>query len=352
MRIKIMKKHLAICGILILAAVVTTLADWPQYLGPNRNATSQETGLSRSWPKNGPKVFWTFPLGQGWAGASVSDGKVYVLDRVGGKQDVLRCIDLANGKEEWNFAYNAPGTIGEPGSRIVPAIDGNYVYTCGCLGHVHCVDKRTHRAVWKKNIWKDFGGGNRLPTWGITQNPLIYGNMLILAAQTPKAGVVAYDKTTGAVRWTSQPLPGGPGYVSPKIVKIGGDDHLVMISAKSRQRRRRQQPERPGDNRQSPGLEETRQPEREDQSAAEAPAEKSARRPGMGAVVGIDPKTGQVLWTYYGWQCTIPIPNVTEIGDSRLFITGGYRAGSAMIKVQKKPGGFVVEEIYKTQAFG
>ena len=66
----------------------------------------------------------------------------------------------------------------------------------------------------------------------------------------------------------------------------------------------------------------------------------------------MDPKTGRILWTYMGWQCQTPVPNVTAIGDGRLFITGGYRAGAAMIKIEKKGDGFVARHLYKTQEFG
>ena len=283
---------------LVLTASCVMAADWPQYLGPDRNAVSTETGLKRSWPEDGPSVLWTFPLGEGFGGAAVSDGKVYVLDRVGSEQDVLRCIDLATGKQEWTFAYDAPGKFEPPGSRSVPTIEGNYIYTCGSFGHVHCIDKRTHKAVWKKNVWTDFDEGE-VPGWGIAQNPLIYGDLLILASQSKKAGVVAYDKLKGSVQWASPALPGEKGYVSPKLIKIGGDDQLVMISAN-------------------------------------------------GAVMGMAPKTGKVLWSYEGWRSGIPVPNVTEIGDGRIFITGAYEAGSAMIKVEKEGDAFVVRELYKT----
>lgn len=298
-----MKKHLALIAFFVLIASWVSWADWPQYLGPDRNAISTETGLKRSWTEEGPKVLWTVPLAEGFGGPAVSDGKVYVLDRISGKQDVLRCIDLATGKEEWTFTYDAPGKVGRPGSRTVPAIDGDFIYTCGTFGDVYCVDKNTHQAVWNKNIWKDFESGDKFPNWGISQNPLVYGNLLILASQTKEAGVVAYDKLTGSVRWVSPALPGSPGYVSPRIINIEGDDQLVMISAK-------------------------------------------------GAVMGIDPETGKELWSYDGWKCDIPVPNVTEIGDGRIFITGGYKAGSAMIKLEKESEELTITELYQTKDFG
>ncbi len=298
-----MKKYLALTVMFVMiASLVCFAAEWPQYLGPSRNAISTEKGIKRSWDKGAPDVLWTIPLGEGFGGPAVSGGKVYVLDRIGDEQDILRCLDFATGKEEWTFAYDAPGRVDRPGSRSVPTIDGNYVYTCGSFGHVYCFDKRTHKPVWKKNIWTDYTGDN-VPRWAIAQNPLIYDNMLILASQTEKAGVVAYNKLTGSVQWASPELPGKAGYVSPTIINIEGGDQLVMISAN-------------------------------------------------GAVMGMDPKTGKMHWSYEGWQCRIPVPNITEIGDGRIFITGGYRAGSAMIKVEKKSGTFVVSKLFKTDEFG
>ena len=303
-----MKTKLMLIAAIVMMTAGSTLADWHQYLGPNRNATSPEKGLLRSWPQAGPKVLWTVPLGPGYGGAAVDEGKVYVLDREGNNKDVLRCLDLVTGKEQWSYSYDAPGRVSHPGSRSTPAIDGNYIYTCGSFGDLYCFDKNTQKPVWKKNIWKDYGGGN-VPRWAISQNPLIYGDSVIAASQTSKAGVVAYDKLSGQVKWASPALLGNAGYVSPAVVKIDGNDNVVMITAGS-------------------------------------------RGGGGGAVIGIDPENGRQLWVYEGWSCRIPCANVTEIGDGRLFITGGYEAGSAMIKVAKSGDSYAVTELYKTDDFG
>jgi len=303
-----MKNNTILIAVIVMVAAGGTFADWPQYLGPDRNAISPEKKLLRSWPEAGPKVLWTISLGAGYGGAAVSEGKVYVLDRDGDDKDVLRCLDLVTGEEQWSYTYDAPGRVQHPGSRSTPAIDGNYIYTCGSFGDLYCFDKNTHKPVWNKNIWKDYEDGN-VPRWAISQNPLIYGGSVIVASQTSKAGVVSYDKLTGQVKWASPALAGGVGYVSPAIVKIDGNDNLVMITA-------------------------------------------GKRGGGGGAVIGMDPVSGRQLWIYEGWSCQIPIPNVTEIGDGRLFVTGGYKAGSAMIKVEKNGDAYTVTELYKTDDFG
>ena len=285
--------------------------DWPQYLGPNRNGLSAQKGILRSWPQQGPEVLWTVDVGIGFGGPVIKNGKVYLLDRDDKVGDKIRCLDLSSGKEIWNFGYAAPGSVMFPGSRSVPAIDGNLIYSCGPNGNLYCIDINTHKPVWNKNVWTDFGGGE-IPRWAITQCPLVYGDLLILASQAPQAGVVAYEKLTGKVKWTTQSL-GEVGYVSPAIVKVGGASHVVMITA----------------------------------SAGRGESASG------GKVVGINPLTGKILWEYTNWQCSIPVPSAVDAGEGRVLITGGYQAGAAMIKVEKKAdGSYSVTELYKNADFG
>jgi outer membrane protein assembly factor BamB len=293
-------------------AINSTYAqDWPQYLGPNGNSSSTQKNILRSWPQQGPEVLWTANVGIGYGGPVIKNGKVYLLDRDDKVGDKLRCFDLSSGKELWNFGYDAPGSVMFPGSRSVPIIDGNLIYSCGPYGNLYCIDINTHKPVWNKNVWTDFGGGE-IPRWAITQCPLVYGDLLILASQAPKAGVVAYEKLTGKVKWTTPSL-GEVGYVSPALVKVGKESHVIMITA----------------------------------SAGRGESASG------GKVVGIDPLTGKVLWDYTNWQCGIPVPGAVDAGEGKVLITGGYQAGAAMIKIEKKAdGSFGIKELYKNPDFG
>lgn len=285
--------------------------DWPQFYGPDRNSISRQKGLLRSWPKAGPEVLWAVDVGIGYGGPVVKDGKVYLLDRDDKVGDKLRCFDLNTGKELWSFGYEAPGSVMFPGSRSVPTIDGNYIYSVGHNGDLYCIDLNTRKPVWNKNVWTDFGG-EQVPRWAITQCPLVYGDLLIIASQAPKAGVVAYDKHTGNVRWTTPSL-GAVGYVSPSILKVGRENHVIMITA----------------------------------STGRGESAKG------GKVVGIEPLTGKILWEYINWQCGIPIPSAYDAGEGRALITGGYQAGAAMIRVEKKTDGtYGVTELFKNADFG
>ena len=313
--------------LLMLAMIITSsigfAQDWPQYLGPHRNSKSVEKGILRSWPETGPEVLWTVNVGIGYGGPIINDGKVYLLDRDDKVGDNIRCFELSTGKELWNFEYGAPGAVMFQGSRSVPAIDGNYVYSCGQYGDLYCIDINTHKPVWKKNVWTDFGGelpkgdpgfGGPFPTWAISQCPLVYGDLLILASQAPDAGVVAYNKRTGELKWKTPSL-GRTGYVSPTIAKIDGADHLVMITASSGGR--------------------------------------GGQELVPGNVVGIDPLKGDILWKFTDWHCGIPVPGAVDAGDNKLLITGGYELGALMIQVEKKAdGSYGVAELFRTEEFG
>jgi outer membrane protein assembly factor BamB len=301
--------------------------DWPQYLGPRRDSESTQKNILRSWPEKGPEVLWSVNVGIGYGGPVVKDGKVYILDRNDEVGDNMRCFDLDRGEELWNFAYEAPGSVMFPGSRSVPAIDGDYIYSCGPFGDLYCIDINTHKPVWNHNVWTDFGGipgggseggfGSReegsFPTWAIAQCPLVYDDMLILASQAPEAGVVAYDKITGEVKWKTPSL-GPVGYVSPNIVKIDGADHVVMVTASGGGR-----------------------------NTAVTP----------GSIVGIHPLTGEILWEYNNWVCHIPVPSAVDAGENRVLVVGGYELGAVMIKVEKMvDGSFGTTEVFRTEEFG
>jgi outer membrane protein assembly factor BamB len=143
---------------------------------------------------------------------------------------------------------------------------------------------------------------------------LIYRNLLIVASQAAQAGVIAYDKLTGALKWKSTVVSPRAGYVTPSIVKVGGDDHLVMILA-------------------SVGM---------------------GRNTSGGSVIGLDPLSGKLLWTYTGWQCHLPVAHAVDAGEGRMLIAAGYdNAGAALIKVlRKEDSRYEVTELFKNPDFG
>ncbi len=308
-----------IFSVLILMAIFTGSGygqEWPQFLGPERNSISPETGILRSWPETGPEILWTANVGRGYGGPVIKEGKVYLLDRDDEKGDIMRCFDFNDGKELWSFSYDAPGTVSFPGSRSVPAIDGDRIYSCGQNGDLYCIDINTHKPLWNKNIMKDFGGVS-LPVWAISQCPLIYGDLLIVSySKDPYAGLVAFDKLTGDIVWKTEAI-GNETYASPTIAKIAGEDHLVMVFSSTNSFMHKEVSKSPG------------------------------------RIIGYKPQTGEMFWEYNNWENMIQTSPALDAGEGRIVVAGGYELGVVMVKVDKKAdGSYSVSELFKHNNFG
>ena len=232
-----------IAGPLVALAVGTpaTAADWPQWLGPNRDGVWVETGTLDKFPDGGPKVLWRKPIGSGYAGPAVVGGKVYVLDRrakgpapkgagalgtLPGTERVL-CLDAKSGKELWAHEYDCPYTrISYPeGPRTTPVVEGKFVYTLGTMGDMLCLDADTGKPVWSKNFVKESGEKPKKPEakpkksddeglppppvvynvmppiWGFSSHLLVHGDKLITLVGGDGGAVRAFDKKTGKELW-------------------------------------------------------------------------------------------------------------------------------------------------------
>jgi outer membrane protein assembly factor BamB len=187
--------------IVLLACISDIYAqEWPQYLGPNRNGVSAQKGILRTWPQQGPQVLWSVDVGIGFGGPVVKDGKVYLLDRDDKAGDKLRCFDLSSGKELWNFGYEAPGSVMFPGSRSVPTLDGNRIYSCGPYGNLYCIDINTHKPIWNKNVDRFRG----LRFYIQLSVSFSFGNLLICF--TGSQGRSCYWRKADRQGWRSTPL--------------------------------------------------------------------------------------------------------------------------------------------------
>src|SRR6266487_2727864 len=97
----------AVLGILLGggAAVGT---DWPQFRGPHRDGTWDETGILQSFPREGWKIRWRQPVGGGWSSPVVVQGRVFVFDVELAKplsRERLHCFEEKTGKVLWLYAY-------------------------------------------------------------------------------------------------------------------------------------------------------------------------------------------------------------------------------------------------------
>jgi outer membrane protein assembly factor BamB len=217
--------------------------DWPQWMGPHRDAVWSETGILDQLPSEGVRVVWRTPVAGGYAGPAVAGGKVYVLDYVKtsgndkptgiarsqlqGKERVL-CFEAADGKPLWSHAYECPYHISYPaGPRCTPTVGDGKVYTLGAMGNLLCLDAARGTALWSKDFVKDYGV--KVPLWGFCGHPLLDGQKLICIIGGDGTTAMAFDKDTGEEIWRSLSSK-ETGYSAPIIIEAGGVRQLLIWS--------------------------------------------------------------------------------------------------------------------------
>ena len=218
-------------------------ADWPQWMGPNRDGVWPETGILREFPKDGPKVEWRTEISAGYSGPAVADGRVFVADRVLAKgarnpedpfdkktivksTERVLCLDAANGKVLWKHEYECPYQISFPaGPRCTPTVNSGKVYSLGAMGDLYCLDAATGKVVWTKNFPRDYNA--QAPTWGFCGHPLVYKDMLICVVGGQGSVAVAFEKETGNEKWKNLTAR-EPGYSPPTLITSGGKDQIAI----------------------------------------------------------------------------------------------------------------------------
>jgi len=214
---------------LLGSALLLPAADWPQFLGPTRNAIASGADLADTWPKDGPPLAWQHKLGSGWAGPVVAGGKVIVFHRVG-NQELVECLEATTGKELWRQAFPTSyvDNFGfDNGPRGTPCIADGRVFVFGANGNLHALDFATGRLLWSTDVQKDFGAGKGF--FGFACSPLVEGRALLInAGGKDGAGLAAFDTATGKVLWKANDEEAS--YSSPIAATIGGQRHAFFFT--------------------------------------------------------------------------------------------------------------------------
>jgi outer membrane protein assembly factor BamB len=212
----------------------TSGADWPQFRGPRRDGTWDETGILESFPREGLKIRWRQPVGGGWASPVVVQGRVLVFDVELIKptaRERLHCFDETTGKVLWVYAYEEK--YGEwtyvpergAGPTATPIVESGRIYIVGANGNTHCLDVETGKVIWQKNIGREY----QVAEMSCRPSPLIDGSLLIVfTGAKPGASVLALDKQTGKEIWKALDDPVSNS--SPILITAGGRRQLIVWS--------------------------------------------------------------------------------------------------------------------------
>lgn len=211
----------------LLSGASLAVADWPQFLGPNRNGSSPETGLLTQWSAEGPKVLWKVEGGIGYSGIAVAGGRAYTQIQRGNEELVL-ALDAAKGTEVWKQKLG-PGyknTYGD-GPRSTPTVDGNRLYVQSVNGPLVCLEADNGKVVWQHDLFKEFDAKNI--DWGTSASPLIDGELVIVVPGGKAGGVAAFHKKDGKLAWKA--ADDKAGYASPIVMTVDGKKQAIFFTA-------------------------------------------------------------------------------------------------------------------------
>ncbi len=286
-------RRIVACLLVMIVATAAVAEDWPGFWGPNTDGMAPDQNINKNWGRKPPKTLWTIRMSdQGYAGPSVVDGVMYIIDYQNGN-NVVRALDLKTGKDKWSYTF-PDKRVNYGAARSTPVYDDGRLYVIGQTGQVHCIDTgKKGQKIWSTNILKSFRG--KTPKWYFAMSPFIDGKKLVLVPGG-RAGVVTLDKMTGKVLARGS-LNDVPGYATPvKATLDGKQQYIISMGTK---------------------------------------------------ICGVDPDTLKTLWSY-DWenrfQVNAAMPLVYD-GD-KVFLTSGYRTGCVMIEID----GDKVREVWRNKA--
>jgi outer membrane protein assembly factor BamB len=293
-------------GILALALVAgfstAPASDWPQFRGANRDGTSAETGLLRSWPQSGPREAWRRAIGPGYSAISVVKGRLYTMYAEGEGEEAKEyafALDSKDGKEIWRTAVGKryDEQFGK-GPRATPTVDGDTVYVLGSLGTLMALAASDGAERWKLDLPEAFGA--KVPTWGYSVSAIVDGGKVIVEGGGPEGKSYAgIDAKSGKVQWTFGDGPAEPGYMSPLVVDIGGRRQYVGV---------------------------------------------------VGTTLRSVDASGKPLWSY-PWPDGETHATPVFVPPDRLFVSGVEGIGAVLLQIENGKGDASVKELWKNPTF-
>lgn len=299
----------AVLSISFMIAISVSLqaADWPQWRGPDRTGISKETGLLQTWPADGPKLRWKAKdIGTGYSAPIVVKGRV-ILQTTRENDEFVLALDEATGKEVWSTKIGGTGKNEGPdytGTRATPTADGDHLYCLASDGTLVCLDMKG-QSKWSKDLVKDFGGvvGKPKGRWAYSESVLVDGDAVVCTPGGKDAALVALHKSTGEVIWKSVgPKDATADYASIVSLEVGGTKEYVQFL--------------------------------------------------NNGVVGVEARTGKLLWQYnktvspYGASILTPI-----VQGNRVFTSAGGKGGS-VVELTAEGGKVEVKEVFFDKALG
>ena len=284
------------CCLAMFAAGLSRADDWPQWRGPQRDGHLAGFVAPESWPAKLEQQ-WEVEVGTGHCSPVVVGDQVFVFSRQD-ENEVVRSLNLADGRERWSRSYSAPYEMNPAarghgkGPKSTPVVADGRLFTLGISGILSCWEADSGKRLWQHEFSSEFDKTS--PLFGTAMSPVVESGLLIAHVGGHNDGALtAFDPGTGQVRW--QWDGDGPAYTSPILTTLAGTRQVITQS--------------------------------------------------QAACIGVSPTDGKLLWEMpFETQYLMNI--VTPVLQGDLVVYSGYRKGTFAHRLQKRGGKWTIEEIW------
>ncbi len=261
----------------------TSPVDFPQFLGPHRDATIDAVRLNPDWQATPPKPLWRQPIGKAWS-AFVVVGDYAITQEQHGADEEIVCYEARTGKVVWRYAYPAlfESVIAGTGPRATPSVAEGRVYAVGSTGILTCLDGSNGTKLWSRNTFEDAHG--TMLEWGDACSPLVTDAVVIVSTGGPNGwSMAAYHKDSGEIAWHAGDAEAA--YDSPILANLCGVPQILILNRLM--------------------------------------------------AVAHDPSDGHILWEHAWGGGDSLCANPIVVGDDQLFLSTGYGYGCALWQLKR-----------------
>ena len=262
-------------------------ADYPQFLGPTRDAVLPGPRLARDWSARPPRLLWRQPIGAGWSAFAVAGGVAVTQEQQGDDEQVV-AYDAASGRVLWRHADRAryDTVVAGVGPRATPTIHAGRVFAMGATGILNALRLANGERLWSHRVLEENGSSNL--SWGTSGSPLLDGDRVVVSAGGKEGhSLVAYRADTGEAVWAAG--RDQQSYSSATIATLAGRRQILVFNG--------------------------------------------------GSVAGHDPATGALLWEQ-PWPAEQPnVAQPLPLAGDRVLFSAGYGVGSKLYQITATAGG-------------
>jgi outer membrane protein assembly factor BamB len=216
-----------LCAFLFLSSG-SEASDWPQLLGPTRDAVYYGPALAESWPQKNP-VKWQKDVGEGYSSPVVGEGRLVLCHRLDTNL-VVDCLNPKDGATLWRFKHAMKfqdGASFDSGPRATPSIKNGKVYIHNTDGYLACLDLKDGKKIWSNHTRNNF---KTSATWhGSVSSPLVTDDaVILLVGGTNSAGIVSFNRDDGTILWrvTDEKATAS----SPVLATCGGVLQVLVVT--------------------------------------------------------------------------------------------------------------------------